>query len=208
MKVSQRNTCACRTCDNIDLPVLDLHQANVIEPKKVQDVLANICCDNSSLSCLDRSCTNCTDLVISYKPFEDGEISYEQRITVEEEITTKGAKKAVKHVAKKPIKSTVMETVDFFEDKVKDFMRHQAIKLPQFRALKGLKPRLTENEVLIHCDFSENYAMKYGREIQSVHFGGSRKQFTLHTVVIYYTKSEYEEVQFQYFCTLSSSTDQ
>uniref|UniRef100_A0A6P7GCH1 Uncharacterized protein LOC114340520 n=1 Tax=Diabrotica virgifera virgifera TaxID=50390 RepID=A0A6P7GCH1_DIAVI len=34
-------------------------------------------------------------------------------------------------------------------------------------------------------DFSENYICKYGREIQSAHFGGSKPQISLHTVMVY-----------------------
>ncbi|XP_052224930.1 uncharacterized protein LOC127840558 [Dreissena polymorpha] len=38
---------------------------------------------------------------------------------------------------------------------------------------------------MVHIDFSENYACKYSDEIQSMHFGGSRNQLSLHTGVIY-----------------------
>ena len=34
-------------------------------------------------------------------------------------------------------------------------------------------------------DFSENYSCKYQKEIQSVHFGASQKQISLHTGVAY-----------------------
>ena len=38
---------------------------------------------------------------------------------------------------------------------------------------------------MLHVDFSENYACKLSREIQAFHFGGSRKQATIHTAVLY-----------------------
>lgn len=39
-------------------------------------------------------------------------------------------------------------------------------------------------------DFSENFNVKYNKEIQSVHFGASQIQVTLHTGVVYYGNKE------------------
>ncbi|KAF6202366.1 hypothetical protein GE061_004765 [Apolygus lucorum] len=206
-KVTARDTCACRICENISLMVSGLHRFDIIRFKKASDVLKTICCDDNSLACLERNCSNCQNLVIPYEPFEEGEVCYDEWTTNNVEITKGNAKKTVKHVIKATVKYSAMKSVDLFEEKMKDYMHHQAIKIHQSRVFRDLKARLSENEVVIHCDFSENYAMKYGREIQSVHFGGSRKQFSLHTVVIYFRRSAYEETQHQSFCTLSSNTE-
>lgn len=42
----------------------------------------------------------------------------------------------------------------------------------QHAAVNHIKEHLSLEEVLIHVDFSENYGCKYGKEIQSAHFGG------------------------------------
>ncbi|XP_074040073.1 uncharacterized protein [Leptinotarsa decemlineata] len=47
--------------------------------------------------------------------------------------------------------------------------------------MKKLKRTLKKNELFFHMDSSENYLCKYACEPQSVHFGASRKQITLHT---------------------------
>ncbi len=44
---------------------------------------------------------------------------------------------------------------------------------------------MTVKDCLIHVDFSENYNCKFANKIQSVHFGGSHKQVSLHTGVLY-----------------------
>jgi hypothetical protein len=44
---------------------------------------------------------------------------------------------------------------------------------------------MVNDECLIQIDFSENCSCKYSNEIQSVHFGSSHQQATLHTGVIY-----------------------
>ncbi|XP_046554961.1 uncharacterized protein LOC124264267 isoform X2 [Haliotis rubra] len=54
-----------------------------------------------------------------------------------------------------------------------------------------------------HIDFSENYVCKLGSEIQSMHFGASKKQLSLHTGV-YFCKNENGP---QTFCTVSENLD-
>nr|CAI5837128.1 unnamed protein product [Callosobruchus analis] len=49
-------------------------------------------------------------------------------------------------------------------------------------------------------DFSENYCTKYSQEIHAYHFGGSRLQLSLHTVIIY-TKGSTKP-----YCTVSQNT--
>ena len=41
------------------------------------------------------------------------------------------------------------------------------------------------DELIIHIDFSENYICKYREETQSVYFGASKKQLSIHTGVAY-----------------------
>ena len=55
----------------------------------------------------------------------------------------------------------------------------------QYKTLRFLRENLDEGEIMIHMDFSENYSCKYQKEIQSVHFGASQKQISLHTGVAY-----------------------
>ena len=65
--------------------------------------------------------------------------------------------------------------------------------------MKTLKKFLTDNEILLHIVFSENYNCKYAAEPQSVHFGASRDSVTLHTNIAYFIKSKMS------FCTISKS---
>ena len=55
----------------------------------------------------------------------------------------------------------------------------------QYKVLHHLKNDLKDDEVVAHIDFSENYTCKYAEEIQSMHFGGSRRLLSLHTGVLY-----------------------
>jgi hypothetical protein len=40
-------------------------------------------------------------------------------------------------------------------------------------------------ECIVHIDFSENFTCKMSSEIQSMHFGASKHQLSLHTAVYY-----------------------
>ncbi|CAB3236345.1 unnamed protein product [Arctia plantaginis] len=59
----------------------------------------------------------------------------------------------------------------------------------------------SETEVVLVCDFSENYETKMGSEIQAMHFGASKTQITLHTGMIYWTNRS------QSFCTIAESNN-
>lgn len=175
----------------------------------VSELLKALCCDASATACLMRKCNSCRDSLISYKDFDsDAPVIYEQWNQVKEKITLRNRKqKIVTHWAKEQVNSTRFSAVDFLESQIDKFMNHEGIMIHQARQFKFLKMNMTETDVLIHCDFSENYSAKLSTEIQSFHFGGSRKQFTLHTVQVYYKKTAYSPLQSQSICTLSAVND-
>ena len=49
--------------------------------------------------------------------------------------------------------------------------------------------------VLTRRYVAENYECKFSSEIQAFHFGGSREQVCIHTVMLYYKPTEAEETQ-------------
>jgi hypothetical protein len=79
--------------------------------------------------------------------------------------------------------------VDKFSEEINRYERQVFSIKNQNRHYRELKENLKVNEAMIHIDFLENYACKLGTEIQSMHFGASQKQLTLHTGV-YYTGKE------------------
>ena len=55
----------------------------------------------------------------------------------------------------------------------------------QYLQIRKLREQLKLNQMLLHIHFSENYTYKHNTEIQSVHFGASNMQTTLHTGMLY-----------------------
>ena len=87
-----------------------------------------------------------------------------------------------------------------FQERLLHFRRHVFNIKWQFDAYRELR-RSPKHESLLHIDFSENYSCKYSEEIQSVHFGGSHKQASLHSGVLYTTGEEAPHT----FCFISPS---
>lgn len=71
----------------------------------------------------------------------------------------------------------------------------------QINVCQNIVKSLDETSCLVHCDFSENFACGYSKEIQSAHYGGSHQQASLHTGILY-TKGEVTP-----FCSISDSLE-
>nr|CAI5860730.1 unnamed protein product [Callosobruchus analis] len=118
-------------------------------------------------------------------------------------INIKGQTKQSRRSIKERIHYTKRHLLDEFKSEIPTLFKHISNRNHQYKAIDLIKKTITRNSAEIHVDFSENVSCKYAREIQSMHFGGSHKQLTLHTVVIYYRNNE--NVISQSFCTVSES---
>ena len=78
---------------------------------------------------------------------------------------------------------TIQDLKELFHKKLEALAIHQFNWIHQTEQFHDLKQNLTESEAVLHLDFFENYACKMSTEIQFYHFGGSRKQATIHSAV-------------------------
>ena len=69
---------------------------------------------------------------------------------------------------------------------------------PQLTRKRLFEQRRPTQLMLIICDFSENYQSKLTEEIQSMHFGASKSQISLHTGMMYLKNRSHS------FCTISA----
>ncbi|KAJ8870307.1 hypothetical protein PR048_029328 [Dryococelus australis] len=114
------------------------------------------------------------------------------------------ARKFTNKTSKHILKATVKDLIKVFELKMKLIMAHEARILHQFMAITNLKNDMNHNEVVVHCDSSENCSLKYAEEIQAFHFGGSQ-QISMHIVVVY--SKVHDELRTKCFCTISESLE-
>ena len=67
------------------------------------------------------------------------------------------------------------------------------------RPKRALKDSLKDDEIVVHVDFAENFGCKLNRQVQAFHFGGNRRQATVHSCVAYSSDGV------QSFATISGS---
>lgn len=184
-KVSQRDTTMCKKHTNMNLLVSKCSSLKMIKEKCVEELLSS-------------------DGVIFESYDENDSVSYEQWKTVVEIIKVKGIEKRCQKSVKVEMTSTKEGLKKEFQSQIGPFREHCDNISNQFKVISDLKNDLKEDEIILHFDFSENYNCKYSEEIQSAHFGGSKKQISLHTSVAYYYNGNGTS-SVKSFCTFSEN---
>lgn len=72
-----------------------------------------------------------------------------------------------------------------FQVQLKHFKWNMFNIRSQFIHYRELKRGMTNQECLIHVDFSENSSCKFAAEIQAMHFPSNQKQATLHMGILH-----------------------
>uniref|UniRef100_A0A6P7H0A5 Uncharacterized protein LOC114344525 n=1 Tax=Diabrotica virgifera virgifera TaxID=50390 RepID=A0A6P7H0A5_DIAVI len=204
----KRDTCLCITHANMDLMLTALFQAKIISVSKHQNLLHIICCNRYNEQCLSRDCLTCKNKGLKYKEFDNSiQIVYRKWESVSTNITdpkTHKAKKVTKYL-KKSLQIYPRDLVMQLEYYLDNFLQHELNIVHQHSGLRIKKTNLTVKEAVLHMDFSENYLTKYAEEIQAFHFGGSRQQISLHTVVSYTKEESSGGVKTTCYCSLSQN---
>lgn len=204
--VDGRDTCLCKLHANVTYVVNTLHKNKVIVQKDTNAVLESLVCSVDSVSCMKGVCSECKNRCIDYDKSNQTEIVDLRQWIRKSEVVEKAEKK-VKITKNVPVteKLTIEEVIYKLESELQNFKTHIHNIRHQYKAYRKCIDGLTESEVALHIDFSENYACKYHSEVQSHHFGGSRNQITLHTAVMYHVSAEAQTKQVTSYCTVSSN---
>nr|CAI5818336.1 unnamed protein product [Callosobruchus analis] len=149
MRVSDRETCKCIIHANMEYIVQSLYVNNIVFGKTLNDIIKDICCSTYAEDCLLRKCENCKNAKPHFK-------EYNGRIACN---ISSGK------IAKQPNDVEAAELVTIFMSKLPILLSHEGRVLHQHHSISELK-KLKANEIIVHCDFSENYSMKYAEEIQ------------------------------------------
>ena len=162
-----RQTCLCKKHENLCLKAEKLHQLKLISTKNPEDLLSDVCCDVNSKQCMYRECQFCTNKDVLFT--SDVPDSTESNTvfwwewTTEKDVYQKGDEsKKAKKTFKKLQHGTVGQLKVLFSSELRnDLCSHVFNVRHQFREYRKLKENLTDCEVVIHIDFSENYNLKY-----------------------------------------------
>ena len=202
---TDRDTCICKICDNMNLMTDGLFRSGIIEEKKVEDIMKSKVCDIKNYYCMHGKCSVCKDRLVKTKP-EDAnkQVEYFKWVTKREKRQIKEGKdlktKTVTYTVKERICCSADRLKEIYDHDLNKYCRHIFTFHMQYNYNRKRKETMGENECIIHVDFSENYVCKMAREVQGMHFGASKKQLTLHTGVIHVKDKEAET-----FCTVSDS---
>lgn len=206
-KLDGRDTCLCKLCSNTEYMINSLHKNKIINERFANDCVHHLTCEAKSVKCYLRQCDGCVDKQMNFNEFDGNAIiHYEKWDTKKEKYKDKSGKvKETTLTIKVRVEQSALEVVNKLEEQMLKYLKHKGNIMNQFTSIKLLKTQMKDDEVLVHMDFSENYNLKYHSEVQSFHFGGSRKQVSLHTVVLYYKNSIYEDTKNKLFCTISEN---
>lgn len=209
LNAKNRETCLCETHVNFQFVVSKLKYYNIIKENSSEEIIKSITCPAETKLkeiCLKRECPDCKDKEVNIEDFDPNEdAKYEKWITKREELNVRGQQKICIKKVKQIICGTKQQLVLEFKNNLLKFLSHHFNMIHQYHQIKEIKQSLSEQDVLIHMDFSENYLCKYSEEVQSAHFGGSKPQITLHTVVTYQRAPEVVEPVTKSYCSLSKS---
>lgn len=183
-KSGTHTVCVCTMHQNVKLMINGVGLQNMTLDgyetplKSYHGYLAQIMCNPPSADCYMNKCNQCpgTSLLKEslIKTFENkliDEVSYKQWTTTDRcmmETFTKNSD----------------EFIDEFVENLLKLKTHTFIANRQKETYSEFKEDLTEGEVLINCDFAENYSFILQDEVQSYHW--SSCQATLHPFIIYY----------------------
>lgn len=125
-------------------------------------------------------------------------------MTISEKKLIKGTEKIIKRVVKQVVEVETAALKKMFQCELAAFKKHMFIMRHQAKELKTTRVNLTEGHLLLQIAFSQNYEAKLPIEIQSMHFGASKRQISLHTGVLYFKDGRPKH---QSFCSVSDHLD-
>lgn len=198
-----RQTCMCKIHDNIFMKLKTAHAAHMYVSKDVNVLLKTVVCDENTKSCMYRKCPNCNDKTVpsEYNGDAGTQLFWDawKSRRIEKPLGADGKQKHASVTVKEREQGSKEVLAKEINSEISRACRHIFNIRHQYKTLKLLKEKLSHEEIMIHIDFSENYLCKYADEIQSMHFGGSRRQISLHTGIAYMADKVMP------FCTVSDN---
>ncbi|CAG9790675.1 unnamed protein product [Diatraea saccharalis] len=207
--VDGRNTCLCKIHTNFAYKANVLKKKGITGTDNLNILIESTVCNVKSKNCMYGICDLCANKQYEYfRKNIRGTITWPEWIRKEDRYK-KDEKllKTIKNV--KEYKNEEAEAfVKIFENDLKAFKIHVFNIKTQFQSFRHCLDNIRPYECILVADFSENYNCKHSQEVQSHHFGGSRKQISLHTVVVYtFNKNSAKGYEVNSFCTISESNN-
>ena len=186
------SVCVCAIHENVKLLIdgssIKSLTANTLYPiQTYHDCLKRMICDDTSTNCYFGTCPDCpgaTSLIDELERiFESNfieQITYRQWTNVDRTTLTVTV-------------SPVDEYLEKLKTGLEKLLFHSFLVKKQNDFISSKKMEMTENECIVICDFSENYAFVVQNSVQGVHWNNS--QATVHPFAIYYKDNDKVEMK-------------
>ena len=179
------SVCVCSMHQNAKLMFVgaDLAKLTVNDEtpiKNVRHCVAFMECNPASQKCCLRQCEQCGDPSdLQERLLNIFENNFIDNITFKKWTNTDRS-------SLDDVKLTTDEFIEHFCDLLKQYQVHDFKTKMQATYYRETKMSLKDGEVLVVCDFAENYSFVIQDEVQSFHW--NNEMATLHPFVIYYRK--------------------
>lgn len=184
-KLTERDTCLCTKCENMKLLVQCLNCSKVLKAKRTSELVSKLCCDEKirTEQCLQRTCDKCKDISVTFQKCDTSiKVKRHKWIRIEEADDNNTVKtRTVKKVFDEKISDLQKELVE----SIPDYLSHLFRLKHQHKTIREIIENLSDGEMVVHFDWSENYICKYHREVQSAYYGASKETIVLHQGMIY-----------------------
>ena len=206
-KISSRDTCLCKKHANFTFLFEKCKLYKFLSQKSLTEFIESLTCDKNNKNCMYGDCTLCQDRLL----FDQGTLNKSEKlffyewVTEPEDRIVKGKEVKVKVTKKIKKYCTVEQLMEKLKSSLLEFLQHAYRVWHQLSFSKNLKSTIKLNEIFMTIDFSENAVLKYAEETQSVHFGASKQQLTLHTGGFYYKTDVDSPPSVKTFCSISTS---
>ena len=208
-KEKDRDTCQCKTHENLQFLAKKLKQEHVISTDHLDELVTCISCSVTDKACMYNECVSCKNKRFPFEQHDcNAETTWTQWKTVAEERNIKKAGgqseiKKVTVVMKEVQSGSIYDLTTEFEEQLQRFKTHYFNIRHQFISYRQLRKQMKSNEALVHVDFSENYIAKLANAVSSYHYGASQHQISLHTGVYYVGANSFPYT----FCSVSDNLE-
>lgn len=169
--------CVCTIHENVKLTL------NIVKFVSQTEIMEKLLCNlrKRTTDCYFRICKRCVanqiiedELTLLFEANAKEDIIFQQRLTTD-------------RCNLETIIKPVDEFVSYFVDKMDKLVTHDFICKEQSSFLNNKKDSLKQNEIIVLCDFAENYSFIIQNAAQGYHWNNS--QAIIHPFVIYYKQN-------------------
>ena len=98
----ERETCLCKTCENLSYMAKELYRNDVISTKDISVLVEQVACSTDSMNCMFGNCKMCKEKQIDLKEFDQNKlVTWTQWVTEKEKREIKGDIKDVTIIKEK-----------------------------------------------------------------------------------------------------------